>query len=470
MKNKDAIIAEKDAIIAAQNIIIAELKEQIKVMAAYIKQLEERIAQLEKNSGNSSLPPSSDIVKPGRVADRKKVKRKRGGQPGHKKHTRTPFAPEQVDKVIKHELKGKKLAGLIPLDEWYVVQQVTLPQKLYYVTEHRARKYLNPQSNDIITASMPKEVLKGGLFGADITAMTAYLKGSCHMSFSTIKSFLEEIFKLKVSRGMLCKKVSIISDAFTPAYNELLERLPQEKNVGIDETGHKNNGKKHWTWCFQTTEYSLFHIDQSRGSKVLFDILGQDFTGIINSDFFGAYRKYVRLTEAQVQYCMAHLIREIKFLAELTNEELANWGNGLLGWVKKLFKTLRKAEKYTAKGYAARMRRIKAGFLDVVRRPPDHKFAKKLSRRFSGAEAENYFRFLTEPGIEPTNNGTEREIRHTVIDRRITQGTRGDTGMRWCERVWTTIATCKKQKRNVLEFIHHSILAHWNNRKYPILV
>jgi len=82
--------------------------------------------------------------------------------------------------------------------------------------------------------------------------------------------------------------------------------------------------------------------------------------------------------------------------------------------------------------------------------------------------ADDYFRFLTEPGVEPTNNGTERQIRHTVIDRRIIQGTRGQAGMDWSERIWTTVATCKKQRRNVLKFIHQSLLAHWNNTPYPL--
>ncbi|MBW7991998.1 MAG: hypothetical protein FVQ84_18555 [Planctomycetes bacterium] len=57
-----------------------------------------------------------------------------------------------------------------------------------------------------------------------------------------------------------------------------------------------------------------------------------------------------------------------------------------------------------------------------------------------------------------------------VIDRRITQGTRGRTGMRWCERIWTILATCKKQKRNVFEFIHESVIANWSKQKYPSLI
>jgi hypothetical protein len=66
--------------------------------------------------------------------------------------------------------------------------------------------------------------------------------------------------------------------------------------------------------------------------------------------------------------------------------------------------------------------------------------------------------------------GSEREILHTVIDLRITQGTCGQANIRWCERIYTTIATCKKQNRNVFAFIHQSLLAHWANTCYPELL
>jgi hypothetical protein len=132
----------------------------------------------------------------------------------------------------------------------------------------------------------------------------------------------------------------------------------------------------------------------------------------------------------------------------------------------------------TAKGFVRSMNEIKEGFLSRIRRPPDHKLAKKLARRFKGKAAEDYFRwirqahhkFLTEPNVEPTNNATEQRIRPVVIDRRITQGTRGQTGMRWCERIWTVLATYKKQELNVFEFIHDSVIANWNKQTYPLLI
>ena len=450
--------------------IIKQLNEENKQLREYIKLLEEKIARLEKNSSNSSKPPSSDIVKPQKVIRRLGKKRKRGGQSGHRKFQRQPFKPEEIDEVIEYELKGKDAVGLKPLDEWFVIQQVELSEKVYKVIEHRARKYLDPVTGKIHIASMPDAIRRGGLLSADITAAVAFMKGGCHMSYTTIQQFFKELFGLDISRGMLCKASQKVSQSLQPAYEQLTKRLAQESQVGVDETGHHDDGKLHWTWCFDTPDYSLFQIDASRGSGVLEAMLGRDFAGIICADYWGAYRKYSRLFDVRVQYCMAHLIREIRFLAEHIIKKLSRWGHHLLEWLKKLFKTLHRHDKLTAKGFRHSMEQIKKGFLSRMRRPPNHPLAKKLARRFRGKAAEDYFRFLTESGVEPTNNTTERRIRPVVIDRRITQGTRGQAGMRWCERIWTILATCKKQNRNVFEFIHHTLLAHWNSTCYPDLL
>jgi len=469
---------DKDAIIKKLNEENKLLKKRIKLleeksqlMEKYITKLEEKIAQLEKNSGNSSKPPSSDIVKPKKaVVKVGRRKRKRGGQRGHRKFSRQPFEPEQVDEVIEYELKDKDAKGLKPLDEWFIIQQIELPEKMYKVIEHRARKYLDPVTGKMHIAPIPDAIRKGGLLAADVTGSIAFMKGRCHMSYTTIREFFKELMKLDISRGMLCKATQKVSKSLQPSYDQLARRLPEESQVNVDETGHHDDGDLHWTWCFDTSDYSLFKIDKSRGCKVLEETLGKDFAGIIGADYWGAYRKYARLFDVRMQYCMAHLIRDICFLTDHKIKKLSRWGNELLEWLKKLFDTLHRRDKMTAKGFICSMERIKAGFLKRMRRPPDHKLAKKLVRRFKGKAAENYFRFLSEPDVEPTNNGTERQIRPVVIDRRITQGTRGDAGMRWCERIWTTIATCKKQQCNVFDFIHESVIAHWSNKKYPSLI
>jgi len=142
--------------------LIAQLQDENRLLRETIRLLEEKIARLEKNSGNSSKPPSSDIVKPQKPPRGRRKKRKCGAQPGHRKNTRVSFTPEQGDEVIEYELRAADAEGLEPLDEWQILQHVTLPEKLYMVIEHRARKYRDPQTGRIHIAPMPDQVRQGG--------------------------------------------------------------------------------------------------------------------------------------------------------------------------------------------------------------------------------------------------------------------------------------------------------------------
>ncbi len=102
--------------------------------------------------------------------------------------------------------------------------------------------------------------------------------------------------------------------------------------------------------------------------------------------------------------------------------------------------------------------KVSRGYLAHLIR--DVKFLTTLPDKKQKAYGEAYFQFITTPGIEPTNNLAEQAIRFVVIDRRITQGTRSETGRRWCERIWTTIATCAQQDRSVFDFLLKSVESH----------
>ena len=180
MDAKDQLIEQ----LFAQNQVLQEANDLLRIQ---VRSLEEKITTLEKNSSNSSKPPSSDIVKPQKDVQKKpRKKRKPGGQPGHRKFSRTSFKPDEIDYFVEYEFGARDAVGLQPLDEWQIVQQISLPEKLYRVTEHQARKYLDPKTGKIHVAPLPTEVLKGGLLAADLCAMVGFLKGSCHMSYSTI--------------------------------------------------------------------------------------------------------------------------------------------------------------------------------------------------------------------------------------------------------------------------------------------
>ena len=394
-----------------KEVIIKHLTEQVQALAKGVKELEAEnarlkaenarlkaeIARLKTNSSNSSKPPSSDIVKPPPPRLHRKGKRRRGGQFGHGKHVRPAFEPEQVDEIIEYELEDT--TGLRPLQDWRVVQQVELVERPFVVTEHRARRYRCRRTGKIVTAPLPAAVVRAGLLGPRLSALVAYQKGACHMSYRTIRTFLADVFGVPMSTGQLAKVVQKSSRALAGAYEQLADALPSQAHVGVDETGHKDDGRGHWTWCFRAEDFTLFKIDPSRGSDVLKQVLGETFGGVLGCDYFSAYRKYMADAGATVQFCLAHLIREVRFLAEHADKVLARWGKELLAHLRKLFYTLHRGAMMTAEGFARAMDRIRREFLRKVRRPPDRTEARTLAERF-GKHGDNYFTFLTTPGVE----------------------------------------------------------------------
>jgi hypothetical protein len=102
-------------------------------------------------------------------------------------------------------------------------------------------------------------------------------------------------------------------------------------------------------------------------------------------------------------------------------------------------------------------------------RVPNVPEAQNLAARFD-QHGDSYLRFITTPDVEPTNNLAEQAIRFVVIDRRITQGTRGEPGRRWCERIWTAIATCTQHGKSLFEFLDHSVKALFRETTPPSLL
>ena len=444
----------------------------IKAQAKRIKELELELAKYKKNSSNSSKPPSSDIVKPPKKR-KQKGKRKIGGQPGHPKHERPLFLSEEVDAFHTHTLDScPKCSGvLLPADEApRVIQQVEIIETPVRIDEHRGTAYWCEQCRKIHYAPLPADVERGGLAGPRLTALVAYMKGCCHASYSTIQSFLRNVIGVELSRGQLAKLVAKSAAALEAPYQELLDRLPAEAFVNVDETGHKENGGKFWTWCFRADLYVLFRIDKSRGSKVLIDVLGKEFNGVLGCDYFGAYRKYMKEFHVLIQFCIAHLIRDMKFLATLPDKPTAAYGKHLLAEVRDMFGIIHRREAMSEAAFNRALRKQRRRIIAVgTQGVPNSRPAQNMRARFVN-HGKAYFQFITTPGIEPTNNIAERAIRFVVIDRLVTQGTRSERGRAWCERIWTVMATCSIHNRSPFEFLLNAIRSHFSGSSPPSLL
>lgn len=456
---------------------IAELVAEVAALKAEVVRLAELIARLSKNSSNSSKPASSDLVKPPKgMASKswgsKKKKRKIGGQPGHAKHAREPFPRDELDGIREYELCGCLDCGgrVSPRrTPARVVQQVELIVRPIEIMEHRAQGGWCRRCLKLVHAPLPAAVDQGGLLGPQLTALAGYLKGVCHASFSTIRKYFRDVLKISISRGPLAKVIGKVSTALAPAYEALRARLPLEARLNVDETGHKNNRKPHGTWCFRAEGFTLFKIDASRGSDVLIDVLGEGFNGVLGCDYFSAYRKYMTDFSVAVQFCLAHFIREVKFLQTLPGKRVQVYAQRLLDALRGLFRIFHHRETMTPESFQRALDQARTDVIDAALWAPRCAQAQNLAQHFR-LHGAAYFRFITTPGIEPTNILAEQAIRFVVIDRRITQGTRSPRGQRWCERIRTVIATCAQQGRSVFEYLRDTLHALSNHQPIPSLV
>ena len=100
----------------------AQLRGEVRQLRADNQKLQDQIARLKRDSSTSSKPPSSDIVKPKKNGtSRGKRQRKIGGQKGHPRHERIPFAADDIGPILPYELSPQPAQGLIPLEEWFVL-------------------------------------------------------------------------------------------------------------------------------------------------------------------------------------------------------------------------------------------------------------------------------------------------------------------------------------------------------------
>ena len=479
MDARDRIIEDLQQLVTGQLAEIAALRQEV-------VELKLALAKASKDSSTSSKPPSSDLTKP--KASKKPGRRgkpKRGGQPGHQRHLRAHLPPERVDEIVDHEITDEDIErfGLTPTDEFETCQFIELPESPVVVTAHRLRVYVTGGGErDVPDVG---DILNKPLFGPRLLAMIGWMKSVAHGSYSTIETYLEDVLQVPVSRGYLAKLCTgLIADSLDASDQELKAAIPQQEQLGSDETSFKNNGQKHWIWCIASALFTVFHIAPTRSRKGLEELVGEEFAGFLNFDDFSANCSFAWNYWIKAQYCWAHLIRDIRFLKKLPDKITNAWAEQLEDRSRRLFQAWHRRETMTVEGFRRSMLIHRDRFLELVRNPPSSKAAANLAARFALREyivegddevqsydmSQDYFRFMFADGVEPTNNHNEPQIRHCVIDRMITQGTRSEAGQRYHERLWTALATCRKQQRNFFDFLKSSIEAKLNKQPAPSLL
>jgi transposase len=463
------LIAELRALVEQQAQRIAQQAKQLAQQAKRMAELEEK---LRKNSSNSSKPPSSDAPNQQTYPPKQPSGRKRGGQPGHKKHERTLLPLEKARLVMEVkpplcERCGKKLSGedLCPRRH----QIVDLPVIEPFFDEYRLHTLAchDQACGHFTGASLPAGVSSIG-FGPGVDAMVGQVAGMMRASKRTTADTMLGVFGVPMSLGAVIDAQQRCSKAIEAPCAEALAYTQKQPIKNADETSWKEGTRGAYIWVCVTSMVVAFVIQTSRAGSAAGLLLGAA-KGILGTDRYSGYAWW---PAALRQVCWAHLTRDFRAIAQ-RGESSAVLGQALLAEAERMFAwwgRLRTGElqRRTFQVYMRPVRkRVEALLLEGTTNP-NSKTAGTCREMWKIREA--FWTFVRIEGVEPTNNAAEQALRFGVLWRKMCYGTKSLAGSQFVARVLTVKATLGKQNRNVHAFLRAACEAHRNGKPTPSLL
>jgi transposase len=439
------------------------------------KILENAEEKLQTNSHNSSKPPSTDIYKKKKERRypkaRKKSTKKQGAQPDHKGKGRKLMATEDVDDVvvclppsrcqcggsIKAELNKKKRHQVheLPIVKPIVTEYQRVFGRCACCDKHHF-------------GDLPVGV-PSGMLGVRAIATIATHTGKYHMSKRMTQVAFADHYGLEISVGTVSNAEKIASDALEKPTQEVLNYIQGADVKHADETGHKQKGNKRWMWVAATLLVAVFLIRTTRATVEAKALLGEEFRGILISD---RYSSYTWIDDSQRQFCWAHLLRDFIKISERSGKS-GQIGEQLLAYSRRMFKLwwrYRDGNLSRAK-FILVMKRIQEGLEETLEAGTGcgHRKTEGTCKKIVKHKIA-LWTFVTEEGVEPTNNRAEQIIRGYVMWRKTSFGTQSDRGDRYVERIMTASTCCRLQDRNLLKYLSEAIFADISGEAYPSLL
>ena len=448
---------------------IAELEGRVADLEATVRDL---LARLGQNSSNSSLPPSANPLNAPPPVVKQPTGRKRGGQPGHPGHTRTLLPPDQVRQTINFvPTTCQRCQAPLPVTagpqdpEPLRHQLIDLPPVTAYAIEYQAHGRTCPCCGVVTWEKIP-DALRAQGFGPTFTATVGYLSAVPHLSKRGIQEVCAAVFRAPLALGSVTNIEQEVSAALAPAHAEALAVVRAAPIKHADETGWEDHG---WLWAAATATVVCFVIHPKRGLTGLLALLGKKIKGILCSDRWAVYARWVAQRR---QVCWAHLKRDFQKVVDRggSGKELGEAG---LACVHLLFHWW---HAYRGGGLSRRqlqhelepIRVELTAWLQQGCASSDSKLANFCTNLLKLEPA--LWTFLYKEGVEPTNNHMERLLRTGVLWRKMSFGCDSEGGCRFVERSLTVVQTLRLQKRPVLDFLREAVLAYRLGQPAPQLV
>ena len=412
-------------IIQLEDVVVRLLKET--------QDLKKRVSDLEnrlhRNSQNSSKPPSSDSPYKKPPKQSKKSKRKRGGQKGHKGHKQELMAPTSKINVIPDICTCGGSVAPESIRPFHTHQVIELPKIGMDIQHFILNQGVCTHCGNTVKSRLPKENQTG--YGPRVSALIAEISGIQGNSRETVRTFCQSVLGFSISTGAIQKVIDRASFALAPVHDRIGNAARTSGINYIDETSWFQQGTLNWLWVMANRSVAYFMIHRNR-SKKAFQELIQDWEGILVSDNYGVYSKWVNLR----QTCLAHLIRKAKGLSERKDPVTQRFGRLIAKDLRLLC--------HWAKDFPdhPEWRDWYQRFTTLIFDHKAHKGEVGTLSRSLIRQIESLWLFLDIVDLEPTNNLAERALRYGVLWRKRSKGTQSLKGNKWVERILSFKQTC----------------------------
>lgn len=348
-------------------------------------------------------------------------KKKPGGQRGHPGHARKK--PGRVDRTKRVRIQKcpdchHQLSNIQETRERFVED---IPQVQSVVTRFLIDRRYCKHCGKLVEAPV-EDALPGARIGLRAMLTVAWLRYGCRVPQDVVPQILATLFGLTISTGEVQGILDQLAKAYGPVYEKLVADLRSRAAVNADETRWRLNQDNPWLWGFVTRWETVYHLAQGRDHEVALEILGKEFDGTVVSDRMGAYRTYASKSNAENAYCWAHILGDAKELAQFYPTE----GPAILRSLKAVYAH---ASRIAPNGTPEDVELLEDALVAAL----DHRYSSNHCARFARnvlKDMPHWFRFVTDPSVDSTNNRAERALRPMVVARKVSGGSRSENGAR----------------------------------------
>jgi transposase len=422
----------------------AELAER----EAKIRELEEELAQFRrpaKTPENSSVPPSR-AQKANRVAGRRKLGPKRGHVGSSRERSEPNVVVECRPRVCGgcgHELPqtGGRRVGRSQVVEVPAVTPVVIEAWQYTVA--------CAQCGEQTVGSYPAGLEPRRTFGPGVEALLSYFHERHHVGYERLVEVCRDVFGLTISQGGVENALQRWVERARPTYAAIREQVRGSPVINSDETSARVAGRNHWQWVFQTTEASYHVIAPSRGGDVIEAFLAGAEPEVWGSDLWAPQ---ILTAAAEHQICLSHQERDLTFAVEADTGEARLWAIELRHVFGRAIRLHHERHQVAPESFARRLLLIENATDRLVfdRYLVPKTEAARLQQRYR-THRDSLYVFLHRDDVEPTNNSSERDLRPSVIHRKVIGGFRSPWGAEASAIRSSILATARKQSRTLLD-------------------